>query len=180
MIYLQLFWAFVKVGFTSFGGLSMLPLISAEMLSHGWMTQEEVTNLVAIAEMTPGPIGLNCASFAGMRSAGVLGAIVANLGILAPSFTVGLAAAVSFAKFKENALAEKLLTGIRPACIGMIFGIVVSICSTNYIFEGRIDPASVLIGALSLFLLLKKKVSVPKVIIISGVLGMAIHAIAAV
>ena len=60
MILLELFWSFCKIGFTSFGGLSMVPLINSEMLSHGWMTLSEVSDIVAIAEMTPGPLGLNC------------------------------------------------------------------------------------------------------------------------
>ena len=62
---LQLFWSFCKIGFTSFGGMSMVPLINDEMVGHGWMTVTEVSDIVAIAEMTPGPIGLNCATFAG-------------------------------------------------------------------------------------------------------------------
>ena len=64
MILLELFWSFCKIGFTSFGGLSMVPLINSEMLSHGWMTLSEVSDIVAIAEVTPGPLG-NCATFAG-------------------------------------------------------------------------------------------------------------------
>ena len=68
MLYLELFLSFVMIGFTSFGGMSMIPLISDEMLTHGWMTSQEVADIVAIAEMTPGPLGLNCATFAGMRT----------------------------------------------------------------------------------------------------------------
>ena len=63
MIYIQLFLSFMKIGFTSFGGMSMIPLILEEMTSHGWMTAEDLSNLVAIAEMTPGPLGINCATF---------------------------------------------------------------------------------------------------------------------
>lgn len=74
MVLLELFISFVKVGFTSFGGLSMVPIISGEMLSHGWMTAEQVSDIVAIAEMTPGPLGLNSATFAGLRTAGLPGA----------------------------------------------------------------------------------------------------------
>lgn len=59
----------------------MVPLISSEMLSHHWMTEAEVLDIVAIAEMTPGPLGINCATFAGMRSAGIPGALIANLGV---------------------------------------------------------------------------------------------------
>ena len=80
MILLELFWSFCKIGFTSFGGLSMVPLINSEMLSHGWMTLSEVSDIVAIAEMTPGPLGLNCATFAGTRVAGLAGAVSASLG----------------------------------------------------------------------------------------------------
>lgn len=64
MILLQLFWSFIKIGFTSFGGLSMIPPIKSEMLSHAWMTELEVSDIVAIAEMTPGSLGLNYATFA--------------------------------------------------------------------------------------------------------------------
>ena len=73
-VLLELFWSFVKIGFTSFGGISMVPLINSEMISHGWMTAEEVTDILAIAEMTPGPNGYNCATFAGLRTAGIPGA----------------------------------------------------------------------------------------------------------
>ena len=64
MVLLELFVSFLKIGFTSFGGLSMIPLITSEMTAHGWMTASEVSDIVAIAEMTPGPLGLNCATFA--------------------------------------------------------------------------------------------------------------------
>lgn len=84
MILLELFWSFCKIGFTSFGGLSMVPLINSEMLSHGWMTLSEVSDIVAIAEMTPGPLGLNCATFAGTRVAGLAGAVSASLGSCPP------------------------------------------------------------------------------------------------
>ena len=66
MIYLRLFTAFMKIGFTSFGGMSMIPVIMQEMKINQWMTAEDLTNLIAIAEMTPGPLGINCATFAGM------------------------------------------------------------------------------------------------------------------
>ena len=80
----QLFWSFCQIGFTSFGGMSMVPLINDEMVSHGWMNVSEVSDIVAIAEMTPGPLGLNCATFAGIRVAGVAGAVCASLGVLSP------------------------------------------------------------------------------------------------
>ena len=102
MVLLELFWSFLKIGFTRFGGLSMIPLITEEMLSHGWMTAEQVSDIVGIAEMTPGPVGLNCATFAGIRAAHLPGALAANLGVLMPSLTLCVLAAVFFAKVKDS------------------------------------------------------------------------------
>ena len=108
MLYLELFLSFVMIGFTSFGGMSMIPLINDEMLSHGWMTAQEVADIVAIAEMTPGPLGLNCATFAGMRTGGVMGAAAASVGVLLPSLTLCLiAGAVMFAMLKRLEAATK-------------------------------------------------------------------------
>ena len=95
----QLFLAFAKIGFTSFGGTSMIPLIMEEMLSHNWMTADDVANIVAIAEMTPGSLGVNCATFAGTQTAGVLGGTAAVIGVLTPTLTLTLAAALFFQKF---------------------------------------------------------------------------------
>ena len=102
MIYIELFLSFVKIGFTSFGGMSMIPLILDEMSSHGWMTAEDLSNLVAIAEMTPGPLGINCATFTGTQTAGFLGGIVAVLGVLTPAFTLTMLIAIFFERFKER------------------------------------------------------------------------------
>ena len=82
---LEMFWSFCQIGYTSFGGMSMIPLINDEMVNHGWMTSAEVADVVAIAEMTPGPNGLNIATFAGLRTAGILGALACNLGMLMPT-----------------------------------------------------------------------------------------------
>ena len=95
----QLFLAFAKIGFTSFGGTSMIPLIMEEMLSHNWMSADDVANIVAIAEMTPGSLGVNCATFAGTQTAGVLGGTAAVIGVLTPTLTLTLVAALFFQKF---------------------------------------------------------------------------------
>lgn len=174
MIYLQLFWSFLKIGYTSFGGLSMIPLVSSEMLSHGWMTAQEVTDIVAIAEMTPGPLGLNCATFAGMRTAGVPGAVCANLGALCPTLTICLLAAVFFHRFRESAFMKKFMLGVRPACVGMIAGVMVTLTGSSYVDpSGAVSLPSIAIGAAALVLLVKYKVSIPKVIGICAGLGLA-------
>ena len=106
MVLLDLFWSFCKIGFTSFGGLSMVPLINSEMMAHSWMTLAEVSDIVAIAEMTPGPLGLNCAIFAGTRVAGLLGAVCASLGVLSPSFLVGAVVAATARSSASRAISN--------------------------------------------------------------------------
>ena len=178
MVLLELFVSFLKIGFTSFGGLSMIPLITSEMTAHGWMTASEVSDIVAIAEMTPGPLGLNCATFAGMRTAGLLGAIAANLGTLSPTLTVCLLASIFFERFRKSSFMTRLMTGVRPACVGMIFGVVISLCATNYAAEpGGVSWPAIAIGALGLLLLVRFKVSIPKVICLSGALGMLLFGV---
>ena len=172
MILLQLLWSFTKIGFTSFGGLSMIPLISNEMLVNHWMTAEEISDIVAIAEMTPGPLGLNCATFAGMKTAGILGAMMANLGVLMPTLTIGLAAAMCLEKFKNSRFLRNIMFGVRPSCVGMIFGVCISLSLSNYAVQGRICIPYVVLALTDLFLLLKIKISIPKLIGLNALVGL--------
>lgn len=172
MLYLELFLSFLKVGFCSFGGLSMVPVISQEVLGHGWMTMEEVADILAIAEMTPGPNGLNCATFAGMRSAGVIGAIIATLGVMTPSLTIGLSAAMFLTKFKENRLLNNALYGIRAVCIGMILTIFLEMSKENFFPAGQLLWQPVVIALVVLILLFKMKISIPKAILVGAALGL--------
>ena len=176
MIYLELFLSFVMIGFTSFGGMSMIPLINDQMLSHGWMTAQEVADIVAIAEMTPGPLGLNCATFAGARTAGMPGALAASLGVVVPSLTVTMLAAMFLDKFKESRLMDEALYGIRPVCIGMIFAVIVQQSMSNYAgtLPGFVSWQAVVIGLVSLLVLLRFKWSVPKTILLAAGLGLAL------
>ena len=152
----QLFLAFAKIGFTSFGGTSMIPLIMEEMLSHNWMTADDVANIVAIAEMTPGSLGVNCATFAGTRVAGLAGAVSASLGVLSPTLLICAAAAVMFEKFRESDFMKKVMYGIRPACLGLIIAVVCSLTATNYTnAAGSISYGAALIGVAATVLLLK-------------------------
>ena len=167
----QLFWSFCKIGFTSFGGMSMIPLINSEMLSHGWMTATEVTDIVAIAEMTPGPLGLNCATFAGIRVAGILGALAANLGVLSPTLTICVIAAAFFERFKNSDTLQHVMTIIRPVCVGLIWGVLIDQCQTNYIIGGSVQIFGILIGILGTLILVRFKWGIPKVICAAAVLG---------
>lgn len=169
---LKLFWSFIKIGFTSFGGLSMIPLISHEVISNGWMNLSQVSDIVAIAEMTPGPLGLNCATFAGIHAAEIPGAVVANLGVLMPTFTLTAVVAVFFKKFQKSHRMEEIMAGVRPVCIGLLAGVIASFCQTNYMIDSAVNPYAILIGVIDLILLFKWKISIPKVILLSAVLGL--------
>ena len=176
MIYLELFVSFLMIGFTSFGGMSMIPLINDQMLSHGWMTSQEVADIVAIAEMTPGPLGLNCATFAGTRTAGMPGALAASLGVITPSLTVTMLVAMFMAKFKESRLMDEALYGIRPVCIGMIFAVIIQQSMVNYAgtLLGFVSWPAVAIGLISLLVLFRFKWSVPKTILLAAGLGLVL------
>ncbi len=176
MIYLELFFSFMIIGFTSFGGMSMIPLINDQMLSHGWMTSAEVADIVAIAEMTPGPLGLNCATFAGARTAGIAGAVVASLGVLFPTLTVTMLVATFLEKFKQSRLMGEALYGIRPACIGMIFAVIIQQSMANYAgpLFGFLSWQAVVIGVIALLMLLRFKWSVPRTILLSAALGLVL------
>ena len=179
MVLIKLFWSFLKIGFTSFGGLSMIPLITSEVTQNGWMTVSEVSDIVAIAEMTPGPLGLNSATFAGIKAAGIPGAIAANLGVLMPTFTLCAVAAIFFEKFKQSSLMQKIMTGVRPACVGLIAGVITSLSLTNYVIDSSVNIPAIGIGLLDLALLLKWKVSIPKVIFLSAGLGIVFFGVLA-
>ena len=173
MILLELFWSFCKIGFTSFGGMSMVPFINSEMLDHGWMTATEVSDIVAIAEMTPGPLGLNCATFAGTRVAGLPGSLCATLGILMPTFLICSIAAAAFEKFHDSSLMKKAMFGIRPGTFGLIFGVFLSLCRVNYITpNGTFSPTAIFIGIVCIIALFKYKLSIPLTILLSAVLGL--------
>ena len=174
MIFLELFFSFLKVGFSSFGGLSMVPVINAEMLSHGWMTQEQVIDIIAIAEMTPGPMGMNCATFAGMRVAGIPGALMANLGVLAPTLTLTLVAAACFERFRKSRGLTNILYGVRPVCMGLIFAVMLTLPDGTVFQAGALHWQSLVIAAVGAVLMFKWNWSVPKVIALSAALGLVL------
>ncbi len=153
----------------------MIPIVSQEMLAHDWMNTKEISDIIAIAEITPGPFGLNCATYAGMHTAGIFGAIAANIGILMPSFSLCLAIAFFFDKFKESAIISHALIGLRPACIGLILGAAFTLLQSNYFSESSFDVAMICIGIGAFILLLKFKISIPKVLLLSGIASLLIN-----
>ncbi len=181
MIYLELFWNFLKIGaFTFGGGYAMLPLIQEEVLTHGWLTEEELINFVAVSESTPGPFAVNISTYVGMETGGLLGALCATLGVVVPSFVIILIAAKCFERFRESGAIKGLMTGLKPAVIGLIGTAVLSTGETVFFPEGIklsavLTPsfgvsALIFIGMLVLAL---KKVHPIIIILLSGVIGIA-------
>lgn len=175
MVLLKLYWNFLLIGFSSFGGLSMIPQISTAVVSNGWMTVSQVADIVAIAEMTPGPLGLNCATFAGMQAAGIPGAIAANLGVLTPTYTLCAIAAAFFFRFKESTFVRRMLLGVRPACLGMVLGVLVSLIFSSYFPKASVNLPAILISAADLLLLLIWKVGIPKILLFSAGMGIVLY-----
>ena len=121
MIYLKLFLTFLKIGAVSFGGgYGMISLIREDCLNNAWLTEGELLNFIAVAESTPGPIAVNMATFVGSKLGGVLGALVASLGVVLPSFIIILCVATLMSKLLKYAGVKAFLGGIRPAIVGMI------------------------------------------------------------
>ena len=172
MLYLQLFLSFCRVGFTSFGGLSMIAVINDEMLSHGWMTATEVMDILAIAEMTPGPFGYNCSTFAGMRVAGVPGAIIALVGVWMPTLTVCVLVAYFFEKFKASQFMTEALYAIRPACLGMIIATMFQLMGENFFVGSMVQWRSILISCIVGYFLIGRKWSILKSIVLAAALGL--------
>lgn len=129
----------------------MIPLILEEMQKHQWMTAEELTDLVAIAEMTPGPLGVNCATFAGTQAAGVPGGIAAVMGVLTPAYTLTFLAAVCFKKVKKSEVMEQVMGFVKPICIGMVLGVIMTLGKETYLAGGRADLFGMGIGAAMFF-----------------------------
>ena len=115
---------------------------------------------------------LNCAPFAGMKTAGLLGAAAANLGALSPTLTLTMIAAAFFERFSKTTFMRRVMVGVRPACLGMVAAMLFSLSRTNYVLESGIHSAAVVLGVLDFILLYKYHLSIPKVIGISAAAGL--------
>lgn len=180
MIYLELFWSFVQVGlFCVGGGYASMPLIQAQVIDvHGWLSMSEFIDIFTISQMTPGPIGINTATFVGMKVAGFLGAIVATLGFVTPSFILGIILAKLFFKYGNIGVIKGILNGLRPAVVALICSAGMSFIFLA-LFNTEKMPINVAdIDYLGLFVLIvafiavRKKVGIIKILAGSGVLGL--------
>lgn len=120
-IYLKLVWEFFKTGlFAVGGGMATLPFLKAIGESTGWYSYSDLMNMLAVSESTPGPIGINMATYVGFTAGGLIGAVLATLGEVAPSIIVILIVAAMLKKFRDSKLVNNAFYGLRPASTGLI------------------------------------------------------------
>lgn len=140
MIYLQLFWEFFQTGlFAIGGGMATLPFLRKMADATGWFTQTDLTNMIAVSESTPGPIGVNMASYVGyvtgMSQGGVgyalLGAVTATIGLVTPSIIIILIIASVLKAFRDNHIVNNAFYGLRPASTGLIAAAGLSVVATT-------------------------------------------------
>ncbi len=121
MLYLRLFWEFFKTGlFSVGGGMATIPFLSAMAGKTGWFTQQQLADMIAVGESTPGPIGVNMATYVGFTTAGIPGAVIATVGLVTPSVIVILIIARILQAFRQNKYVDAAFYGLRPCSVGLI------------------------------------------------------------
>lgn len=176
MVYLDLFTTFVLIGFVSFGGgYAIIPMIELEVTRQGWMTTQELTDVIAIAGMSPGPIATNSAVFIGFQVGGLLGAFVAALAITLPSIIIVVFISTFFYKINEKPLVQSSLAGIRPIITALIIYAAFSFGRSNGLFDFTLNALlNGLLFLLCLLLLWKYRLHPLVVILIAGIIGVMI------
>ncbi len=168
---LQLFYTFFKIGsFTFGGGYAMLPLIEREVVDNRrWINQQELIDILALAQTAPGAIAVNSSIFIGKRIAGILGALLAVIGMVLPSFVVISIIAVYLHRYGDNVIVAKALRGIRPAVVTLIILAVLRIGKSAVY-----DKATIIIAAGAFILLTLSGINPILAIISGGVVGVVI------
>ena len=180
MIYWLLFWEFCKVGvFCVGGGYASMPLIQACVVdTYHWLSMSEFIDIFTISQMTPGPIGIDAATFAGTKIAGIGGAICATVGFVTPSLLLGIILARIFLKYGDIGAIRGILNGLRPAVVALICAaslsfIVLALWNTEEIPS---DLSQIHIGGLLVLVLayvaIHQKMGVIRVLLGSGVVGL--------
>lgn len=181
MIYLQLFFSFLKIGAFSFGGgYAAMPLIQNQVVDlHHWLSFSEFTDLITISQMTPGPIAINSATFVGIKIAGVPGAIFATIGCILPSCLIVTLIAYFYMKYRHLRFLQNILNFLRPAVIALIatagLTIVISAFFGNdsVIAIKNLRIHMIVIFLFCVFMLGYKKANPIYVMVMSGVLNVA-------
>lgn len=187
MIYLKLIWSYLKIGLFGFGGgYAMLSLIEREIVAPGWITEKMFTDIVAISQMTPGPIGINSATYigyvapmhAGFTSPwwGLLGSIVCTLVVVLPSFLLVAFTSHLISKHRESLVIRGIFAGIRPVVIGLIASAALLLMNgENFGTTDGDILISVAIALVSLAMVMFTKIHPILVIILSGIAGLFIY-----
>lgn len=181
MIYWQLFLSFLQIGLFSFGGgYAALPLIQGQVVDvHGWLGMAEFTDLVTISQMTPGPIAINAATFVGIKTAGMAGAVVSTAGCILPSCIIVTLIAKLYLKYRTMDLLQGILGTLRPAVVAMIASAGISVLtaafwgSSGQIRLEQTDWTLAAIFAVCIFLLGKRKVNPVLVMMAAGFIKVA-------
>lgn len=184
MIYLELLLGFLKVGCFTFGGAyGAIPLIRDVVLGYGWMTDAQVTYMVAVSESTPGPIMVNMATFVGNNQGGLLGSLIATFAVVFPSFVIIILITALLKSAVKNPYVQATLQGLKPCVVGIVVATGVYMTAKPCLIEHGFDPGSILIAVILAFAMIlspkvfKKKLSPIGLIIISAILGMLIFGI---
>ena len=190
MIYLTLFLTFFEIGlFTFGGGYAMISLIRDKALTLGWLTEEELLNMIAVSESTPGPIAVNMATFVGSTQGGILGSLVATLGVVLPSFIIILLVSAMVCNLLKYKGVQAFLRGVRPCVVGLIlataltmaFSVLLNLTTVWGGFSpdvrGMIILAVLIVTAYIFKKIKKKKPSPILIILISAGLGMLLYSI---
>lgn len=188
MIFFRLFLTFLKIGAVSFGGgYGMISLIREEVLSHGWLTEEQLLRFIAVSESTPGSIAVNMATFIGSSQAGFTGALVATFGVVLPSFIVILLIASLLKRVMKYAAVQSALNGIRPVITGLILGTaLILLLSTIVNIQTVHDPVLLdwkagivfltLVVSVTVYTKFRKKPFSPiLLLLLSGILGILFY-----
>ena len=191
MIYLQLFLTFLKVGtFAYGGGYAMLSLIGDSVLKYGWMTEEELLNFVGVETVIPGPIAVNMATYIGYEQGGFLGALLATIGVVLPSFIIILIVAACIKNLLKYPPVKTFIASMRPALGGLIVSVAVTMTLTaffgidtvstiNLSFDWRTLVVLAVVIAIPIIWkrIKKKEFSSILLVVISGIVGMLLFGI---
>ncbi len=190
MIYFQLFLTFFEIGlFTFGGGYAMISLIRDKALVLGWLTEEELLNMIAVSESTPGPIAVNMATFVGSTQGGILGSLVATLGVVLPSFIIILLVCAAIRNFLKYKGVQAFLRGVRPCVVALILATAITMALSLLLnfttLTGGVTPdvrgmiiLAFLVAIELVFKKMKKKKPSPiLMILISAGLGMLFYSI---
>lgn len=175
MIYIELFFSFFQIGLFSIGGgYAAMPLIQHQVVdTHPWLTMTQFADIMTIAEMTPGPIAINSATFVGIRVAGLPGALIATLGCILPSCIIVMTLAYVYYRFRNLSIVQGILTGLRPAVVAMIASAGISLLILSFYGQRALPDDLLDVNYISLFiwgagLLVLRKWKVNPIFVIAG------------